>query len=106
MTAEEHIKKLHEKSKPTKEEIKRARRIAIVLAASTVVSILFLVFAFVQKTEADKLQELTLELRVELLEVKEQAEQAQQEAEMQRAFAFKAQLDAQQALEECNKNKK
>ncbi|HET9053269.1 MAG TPA: hypothetical protein VFM90_03800 [Cyclobacteriaceae bacterium] len=104
MTAEELNKKLHEKPKSTKEEVKRARRTAIVLAASTVIAILFFVYAFIKKTEADAQRELALKLQMELQEVKEQAEQEKQKAKMQQMVAMEARHEAekQRAMSEQN----
>jgi hypothetical protein len=38
----------------TQPEVKRARRTALVLATACILSILFLIFAFTQKLEADR----------------------------------------------------
>lgn len=38
----------------SREAIRKARITAVVLATSVVISIIFLIFAFIQKSEADK----------------------------------------------------
>jgi hypothetical protein len=62
MTAEERI--LEAKRKKDSHDpirLKRARITAIVLASATIISLVFLVYAFIQKEEANKLrQELEL----------------------------------------------
>ena len=89
-------------SLPIKEQLKRARRAAVVLAVSTIVSILFFIYAFVQKAEAERLLQATEEAQQQLLQQRSIAEQARQEAEMQRAMAAEALV----ALKECKKEKK
>lgn len=59
----------YERNKPPqlkRVELQRARKIAIVLASATVVSLLFMVFAFIQKTRAESLQEEVTRIRAEL----------------------------------------
>lgn len=89
---------------PSRGELRRARGIAVVLAVSTVVSILCLIYANIKKTEANQLRQVTIELRVQALETKEIAERALQEAEQQRMMAVHSQHEAMLALKECNKN--
>lgn len=47
-------------------QLSRARKVAIVLASTTIVSLIFLVFAFVQKAESDKIRGEAELLRAEL----------------------------------------
>jgi hypothetical protein len=92
-----------EKNDSTKEQLKRAHRVTIVLTASTVISILSIVFAFIQKAEADRSRELAIKLAEEASEVvireREEAAIARKSAE-----AYSAELA--RTLSECAKNKK
>ncbi len=106
MTAEERIKHLHEKPKPTKEAIKRARRLAIVLALSTCITILMFVYAFIKKTEAEHILEKSVELQQQNETLKLQLEQAQQISMAAKHEAIIQREQAQKALEECANNKK
>lgn len=95
-----------EKPDPAKEQIKRARRVALVLATSTVISVLCLAFAFIQKTEADRLYARLMGSQARAIEALQIAEKSREEAAQQRAVAEQSQLEAVRALEECAKNKK
>ena len=109
---EQRVKELEQKRK-----LKRARITALVLASATVISLIFLVFAFIQKSEADKQRDIALdqtrlakknfELAMEQKKVAEEqkkvAEEKQREAERaqlaeaeQRKQADQARLDAEQ----------
>lgn len=68
MTAEEHIHSAKTKPKISKEELKRARITALVLALSIILSIVFLVFAFPQKSEAEKFKSEVLKTQKLLME--------------------------------------
>lgn len=72
-----------EKPDTTKEQLRRARRVALVLATSTAISIILLVYAFIKKDEADYQFE--------------RAEQFQQEAAKQRAIAESCYAEAMRA---------
>lgn len=91
---EQRIKELEQKRK-----LQRARITALVLASATVVSLVFLVFAFIQKANADKsseianLQRLKAEENFNLAEEQRKlAEQKRIEAEEATARALAAQL--------------
>jgi choline-glycine betaine transporter len=106
MKAEDLNKKLNQQPQVDPEQLKRSRRIAIVLATATIITILFLIYSFLQKLEADKNFELAEKFRME-------AQLAQEEAQMQRALAeaTKAESEkqrqlAEQALAECEKSKR
>ena len=73
---EQRIKELEQKRK-----LQRARRTALVLATATIISVLFLIYAFIQKLEADKQREAAV-----LAQVK--AEENFNEAEKQRKVAL------------------
>lgn len=103
---EQRIKELEQKRK-----LQRARRTALVLATATVISILFLIFAFVKKLEADqnfleaKRQEQLAKAAQKLAdEQKIAAIAARDEAEIQRAAALaaKEEADKQRKLAEQN----
>jgi hypothetical protein len=51
-----------------KVERRRARRTAVTLGASTIISLIFLVFGFIQKTEAAKAKDKVELMRIELHE--------------------------------------
>ena len=78
---------------------------ALVLVSATVISLVFLAFAFIQKNKADDLQ-------VQLLEMKIKAEQTAQEAKAQHALAEQSRREADlqralatAALEKCKNSK-
>jgi uncharacterized membrane protein len=80
-----------------KQQLRRARITAVVLASATVVSLVSLVFAFIKKTEAEKQWNYFKGLEVEIQEFKLEAEQ-------QRVLAEQAFIEAQVArdqLSEC-----
>lgn len=106
---EQRIKELEQKRK-----LQRARRTALVLATATIISILFLIYAFIQKLEADK--NLAESQRQEKLakaaqkvadEQKVAALAAKEEADRQRvaAIAAKEEADRQKALAIDNERK-
>ena len=96
---EQRVKELEQKRK-----LKRARIVAIVLGSAVVVCLLFLMYAFVQKAEADtqrkKAEEFAAQAEVEknkAIEAKNQAEKAQREAETaQRAAESAKEAEAKQ----------
>ncbi|MBL7834323.1 MAG: High-affnity carbon uptake protein Hat/HatR [Cyclobacteriaceae bacterium] len=99
---EQRIKELEQKRK-----LQRARRTALVLATATIISILFLIYAFVQKLEADRNFKLAEERRVESDKLRVEADKqriaavaAKEEADRQRiaAVAAKEEADRQKQL--------
>jgi WD40 repeat protein/energy-coupling factor transporter ATP-binding protein EcfA2 len=110
---EQRIKELEQKRK-----LQRARRTALVLATATIISVLFLIYAFIQKLEADNQREVAISAQLEaeknfkLAEIqrlaaetaKEQAEKAQQEAERQQKIAEEQKILADRNAEEARKN--
>jgi cell division protein FtsX len=98
MNAEEQLRKLKQIPPLTKEEKRRKLMTAIVLSLATLLSVLFLVYAFVQKLEAEKQAELAIEMKVE-------ADRQREEAERQRVTALYAQHQAVAAKEEADKQR-
>jgi len=80
-----------------KRKLKRARVTALVLASATVVSLIFLVFAFMQKSEADKQRDLAESQKVLALENAQLAEEQRKEADAQRRVAEVKQQEAEEA---------
>ena len=87
---EQRIKELEQKRK-----LQRARRTALVLATATIISILFLIYAFIQKLEADKQTELAKANLIESQRQEKLAKEAQALAEEQRKVADAARIEAQ-----------
>lgn len=94
---EQRIKELEQKRK-----LQRARRTALVLATATVVSLLFLIYAFVQKMDADRQRDLAVKLKNEAETAKNaavaserKAVLAKEDADRQRTAAEIAQKEAE-----------
>jgi hypothetical protein len=96
-----------------KTQVKQARIRAITLGCSTVLTLIFLIYAFILKAEADKARATAESLRIEMDSLKrnaqEQAEQAkhaimatQEEALRQRMIA----MENEKMLAACLKTKK
>jgi WD40 repeat protein len=99
---EQRIKELEQKRK-----LRNARIFAIVLGTATVISLLFLVYALVQRTEAIKNEELAQKNAIEATKQAELAKQAQIKAEANEkaAIAAKEEADQQRALAVQNEEK-
>jgi hypothetical protein len=97
---EQRIKELEQKRK-----LQRARRTALILATATVISILFLIYAFVQKLEADNQKELAQANLIESQRQEKLAKEAQVIAEEQRKAADAARIEAVAAKEEADKQR-
>jgi preprotein translocase subunit SecF len=106
MKAEDLIKKLKEQPPVDPEQLKRSRRIALLLASSSVISILIFIYGFLQKIEADYQFKLAEQYRVELQLAKEEAERQKVIAELSRAEAEQQRNRAEQALADCEKSKR
>lgn len=113
MDAEEQIRKLKQIPPLTKEEKRKKLITAIVLSVATFISVLFLVYAFMQKLEADKNSTLARLLkieadlfRVEAERLRDLADKQRIESEVSRAEADRQRLMALEALENCKKNKR
>lgn len=105
MDAEEQLRRLRQTPQPTPEAKKRKMASSILLTLATLLSVLFLVYAFVKKTEADKLRVEAENLQVEAVRQERLAREAQAMAELNRAAAEKAMAEALQALADCRKSK-
>lgn len=105
MKAEDLIKKLKEQPSVDPEQLKRSRRIALVLAASTIVSILFLIYGFLQKLEADKQFKLAVQYKMELTHAMKEVEELRLISDVAKAEAEKQRNLAEQRLIECEKSK-
>lgn len=106
MDAEDQLRKLRQTPQPTPEAKKRKMVSSILLTLATLLSVLFLVYAFVQKLEADKLRVEVENLYHEAKRQELLAKEAQAMAELQWLAADKAKAEALQALAECEKNKR
>jgi WD40 repeat protein/energy-coupling factor transporter ATP-binding protein EcfA2 len=112
---EQRIKELEQKRK-----LQRARIFALVLGTATVVSIIFLIFAFYQKSEAEKQEQIAIanahradSLRTVSDDARRAAERAKEEAiaaqaaeAQQRELAEKAEKEAIANAELARKNEK
>jgi hypothetical protein len=78
-----------------KAQVRRARIIALALSGATFISIIFFVFAFIQKAQADQARIEVEQLKVEVLKHAEVARASKMEADLQRqlASALGAELD-------------
>jgi cytochrome c-type biogenesis protein CcmH/NrfG len=94
MNAEEQLNKLKQIPPLSKEDKRKRLVTAMVLALATLLSVLFLLVAFVQKQVADKSR---VEAENQRMEAERQAELAQQS----RIAAEHAQLQARQQLEQA-----
>jgi hypothetical protein len=106
MKAEDLIKKLNEQPPVDPEQLKRARRTALFLATTTIISILFFIYAFLQKQEADKQFQVAEQYKMELQIAKVEAQRQRAIAELARDEAMKQRELAEQALAECEKSRR
>src|SRR6478752_5455053 len=110
MNAEDRIRQLKQVPPLTKEEKRKKLMTAVMLSISTFISLLFLVYAFIQKQEADYQKEAAVKAQViaeqnfKLAEEQRKlAQAAQVEAEHQHILAEQQHALALQALEDCKK---
>ncbi|MFN3840836.1 MAG: hypothetical protein ACK4RF_09015 [Cyclobacteriaceae bacterium] len=82
-----------------KRMLRRARTTAVILGIAAVIALLFLVFAYIQKVEADNQFRLAEAREKEASEQRKLAEQRQIEAEAATNLALKARAEAEQANE-------
>lgn len=99
-------KKIQTEEFAERRKLKRAQLTAVVLGISSLLSILFFVFAQIQTIEAKKNYQLVLHLQKELEEQKALAERNREIAIQNENMAKANELNAQKALEECQKRKK
>jgi WD40 repeat protein len=99
---EQRIKELEQKRK-----LQRARITALVLLTATIVSLLFLVYAFIQKGLAEEQQKIAVENELKAKKQEEIAKAQTVVAEEQRknALAQKAEADRQKLLAQENEQK-
>jgi WD40 repeat protein/energy-coupling factor transporter ATP-binding protein EcfA2 len=98
---EQRIRELEQKRK-----LQRARVTAIVFGALTVIALLFLVYAFIKKTEADTNFQLAEEQRKRADFLRTEAETARDDAQKQRDIALaaqKAEAEQRAAAEDAKK---
>jgi energy-coupling factor transporter ATP-binding protein EcfA2 len=94
---EQRIKELEQKRK-----LQRARRTALVLATATVISIMFLIFAFVQKLDADRQRDLAVKLQKQAEEAKLQAQASEKRAVLAKEDADKQRKEAERQKVEAD----
>lgn len=90
------------KSTVSSEEVKRARRIAIVLASLICLAIIFLMYGQIQKTAADANLALAKQYKIEAEEQHKLVSETRDETMMLRHQL----AEAVTALQECMKNQK
>ncbi|MFN3841393.1 MAG: High-affnity carbon uptake protein Hat/HatR, partial [Cyclobacteriaceae bacterium] len=98
---EQRIRELEQKRK-----LQRARVTAIVFGTLTVIALLFLVYAFIKKTEADTNFQLAEDQRQRAEFLRKEAETARDDAQKQRDIALaaqKAEAEQRAAAEEARK---
>ncbi|HYC86005.1 MAG TPA: High-affnity carbon uptake protein Hat/HatR [Chryseosolibacter sp.] len=105
---EQRIKELEQKRK-----LQRARITAIVLGSATIISLVFLVYAFLQKIEADKAREqaqkneqVALEAQAATEKQRQLAEAAKIDAEKQKEIAIIQQKEAERQKQLALENEK
>lgn len=97
---EQRIKELEQKRK-----LQRARRTALVLATATIISILFLIYAFVQKLEADDAKVKAQAAEKEAVKNLELAEAQKKIALAEKERADAARIEAVAAKDEAEKQR-
>jgi predicted nucleic acid-binding protein len=85
-----------------KDQLRRARKTALILSTICVLSLMFAIFKHAESSDASKLAE---EQRILLLEEQEKAVQLRAEADRQRIMTEEALLVANKTAEDCLKRK-
>lgn len=106
MNAEDQIRNLKQIPPLSKEEKRKKVMTSIILTLSTIISILFLIYAFMQKLEADMQRKAAEEARIEAEHQRTEAEKMRLTAEYAKAEAEKQRALAVEALAACEKSKK
>ena len=106
MNAEERIQMLKQIPPQSSFEKKRKIKTTIVLTLATLISLLFLVYAFIKKLEADKQREIAVIEKMEAERQRTLAEQMRLTAVYQQMQSEKARVLAEEALAACEKSKK
>ena len=99
MNAEDQIRNLKQILPLSNEEKRKKIKTSIVLTMATLISVLFLMYAFVKKLEAEKQTKIATKQRELAIQNFKKAQAAREEAEKQRALA-------EEALAACEKSKK
>ena len=97
---EQKIKELQRKR-----QLQRARVTALVLATATVISLLFLLYAFQQKSEADTARETAVALQIKAQDNEKKALAAEADAKDQQRKAEEAKIIADNATIEANEQR-
>lgn len=95
-----------ENASPDKTALKRSRVTAMVFAALTILSLLLLVYAFIQKAESERLMSKVLECEASYKEAQEKLEQERIRAEENLVRAQRALEDALKAEQQARQNMK
>ena len=106
MNVEDQIRNLKQISPLSKEEKRKKIMTSIVLTGATVISVLFLTYAFIQKLEADKQREFAIMAKMEADQQRAEAEKMRLTAEYQRREAEQQRALALEALAACEKRKR
>jgi C4-dicarboxylate-specific signal transduction histidine kinase len=106
MNAEDQIRNLNQIPPLSKEERRKKIMTSIVLTMATLISVLFLVYAFMQKQEADKQRAMVVEAKMEADHQREEAVKMRLTAEYAKMEAEKQRDLAVEALAACEKSKK
>lgn len=106
MNAEEQLRNLKQIPPLTKEEKRRKIMTAITLAFAAAISVLFLLYAFIQKQEAEKQKELSVQLKAEAEKQREIAEHQRLLAEKAMEEAMRLRVLAEEALRNCENRKR
>ena len=81
---------------------KRARITALLLAASVILNILFLLYAFVLKAEADEQTRTGIRLKMQVEQLQKVADEARMIAEQERMHSMQALEDAVRSTQRAN----
>lgn len=95
-----------ENASPDKAALRRARITALVFAALTILSLLLLVYAFIQKAESERLMSKVLECEASYMEAQGKLEQEKIRAEENLVRAQRALEDALKAEQQARQNMK
>jgi hypothetical protein len=108
MTAEDTTGDIDKRNKSVraKEEVRRSRTVAVVLAGFIVITLLAVVYALAQQTEAKKQEAIAIQIREKSLELEQRLRLTIEEANRQRSIAEAERLIAIKTLEDCKSSQK
>jgi preprotein translocase subunit SecF len=106
MNAADQIRNLNQIPPVSKEEKRKKMMTSIVLTMGTLMSILFLIYTFMQKLEADKQTEIAVKAKMEADRNRIEAETMRITAEYHQKQAVQQRALAEEALAACEKSKK